>query len=122
MKKLIHIVDDDASVRASLTELLTSVGWAVEAFPSGKAFLDNCPQNNKRLSCLILDMTMPGMNGAEVQEWLHKQGVTFPTVVLTADPHCNLAKQAMARGAHSVLAKPCNPQHLVATVATAMAP
>lgn len=115
-KPVVHIVDDDEAVRTSLTMLAQARGWQVSAFESARKYLDcdcrspNCP------SVLVIDLHMPGMNGAELHEALRARGRNIPTIVLTAWPQGDLAGRIQAEGAQAVLAKPFDPGEWVRQV------
>ncbi|MEA5445935.1 response regulator [Gammaproteobacteria bacterium AB-CW1] len=121
MKPQIHIVDDDADVRASMSGLVSNLGWVVKTFSSAFAFLRTEPHENTNLACLILDLEMPIMNGAELQATLKWQSVDFPTIVMTANPESVLSQRARAEGACAVLQKPCDMNKLVAHIHAATA-
>src|SRR5690349_20686080 len=78
-EKLVAIVDDDASVRTSLSRLLRAAGYAVAAFAGGAEFL----QSAATPDCLLLDLNMPGMNGLEVLARLEAHGRKIPTIIIT---------------------------------------
>src|SRR3954466_12563071 len=78
----ISVVDDDDSVRESLQGLLQSMGYSVETFCSGQAFLDSPCLG--RTDCLILDVRMPGMRGPDLQRKLLQRGSDIPIVFITA--------------------------------------
>ena len=79
---LVSIVDDDESVRESLPDLLGEFGFRAEAFSSAEAFLES--GSLKETGCLILDVTMPGMSGPELQRELALGGQAIPIVYITA--------------------------------------
>ena len=93
----VFVVDDDDSVRASLTAVLTSAGLAVETFGSAAEFLDGFDAD--RAGCLLLDIRMPGMSGSELQEWLDRRQAIVPIVFLTGHGDVVLAVEAMQHGA-----------------------
>ena len=76
------IIDDDASLRRSLSNLLGSVGFDVETFVSAEAFLE-CA-HRERAGCLVLDLRMPGMSGLDLLRHLAATGSPVPAIVLTA--------------------------------------
>lgn len=107
---LIHIVDDDDAVRSALRMLVMSFGWKARAFGSGQAFLDALPQ--AKPDCILLDLDMPGMNGAEVQESLQAQGIDIPVIIITGQKNSLLASRALAAGACGMLGKPFQDEEL----------
>ncbi len=115
----IYIVDDDASVRASLGNLLKSLGYATIAFASGEEFLASPFVNNAM--CLLLDLKMKGMQGLEVQERLNAQGSTVPIVFMSA--HCDdeIMRHALRNGAIEFLRKPFSERVLLDSINIALA-
>jgi len=103
-RSLVSIVDDDESVRESLPDLLRQLGFAAEAFASADAFLTSHFVDETR--CLILDITMPGMSGPELQRELVSRGRSTPTIFITASADKTLRPRLMAEGAVAVLFKP----------------
>jgi len=104
----VHIVDDDEAVRTSLVLLASSRGWHTHAYASADEFLDATLDATGQ-ACLVLDLQMPGMNGAVLRETLIARGHDIPTVVLTAWPGGDLAHRALKAGVREIVAKPCNP-------------
>ena len=80
--RMVCIVDDDASLRRSLRNLLTSVGFRVETFPSATAFLESVPRQN--IGCMVLDLRMEGMSGLQLLRSLGATGSRIPVIILTA--------------------------------------
>lgn len=113
---VVHIVDDDEAVRSALSLLANAHGWGVRAFDSAAGYLEADPEVGDRPAVLILDLQMPGMNGAHLQEVLASQDRHIPTIVLTAWPEGELADRARAAGANAVLAKPFDPSEWLRTV------
>ena len=91
---VVVVIDDDASVRATLKELFESVGLKVKLYASGSAFLeDRIPDAT---SCLVLDMKVPEMSGLNVREELARADVHLPIVFVTG--HGDLAVRALKAG------------------------
>lgn len=114
----VFIVDDDAGIRSALSLLITSFGWDAHAHGSAEAFLDIYTPGNE--DCLILDLNLPGMNGAALLMELGARDVHIPTVVITARPDSPLASAAMAAGALAVLTKPFKSGELLPIVEQAV--
>jgi FixJ family two-component response regulator len=110
----IAIVDDDRSVRKALQRLLATAGFDADAYPSGETFLDSL--RDRIPDCLLLDLKMPGLSGAEVQQRLHSSGVRIPTIILSAHDDAETRKECLAAGAQRFLAKPLEGQELLAAV------
>lgn len=106
---VIHVVDDDDAIRSSLTMLGEARGWKVLTYASADAYLADLPSDRGVPGCLVLDLHMPGMNGAELQEALKAAGRHIATVVLTAWPESDLARRAREAGARRILSKPFSP-------------
>jgi FixJ family two-component response regulator len=101
---LITIVDDDASIRAALEELVGSLGWRTCTFPSADSFLRSPLLAETR--CLILDVQMPSMSGLELQQHLARLGFDIPIIFITAYPDEAAKSQALKAGAVGFLYKP----------------
>ncbi len=114
----IAIVDDDESFRRSLSNLLSSAGYGVDAFASAEGFLE-APMDVER-HCLILDVRMGPMNGVELLAELARRGVQTPAIVLTAFGDARLRLRATALGARAFLTKPVQPNALLGSVAAAI--
>jgi len=111
---IIYIVDDDASVRDAVSNLLESVGLRAKAFPSTEAF---CKEVRPAVpSCLILDVRLPGASGLDFQHQLIKSGVTIPIIFITAHGDVPMTSRAMKAGAVEFLMKPFQKDELLAAV------
>jgi len=108
---MIYIVDDDHSVRASLQDLLASVGLASMAFGSAREFmaarLPDAP------ACLVLDVRMPGMSGLDFQQEMARLNIQIPVVFITAHGDIPMSVKAMKAGALEFLTKPFREQDLL---------
>jgi FixJ family two-component response regulator len=111
------IVDDDESVRESLTGLLRSAGFDARPFRSAEHFLAEGDRSAMR--CAILDVTMPGLSGADLQERLLEEGLTFPIVFITARTEPTLHTRLLQRGAVACFVKPFHEDELLDTVRAA---
>jgi FixJ family two-component response regulator len=116
---LVFVVDDDPSVRRSVTRLLESSGYAVEAFASAREFLAREPHPGP--SCLVLDVRMPGLTGLELQERLMAGGRQMSIVFVTGHVDVPQSVQAMKIGAVDLLTKPVDAKDLLAAVRRCMA-
>ncbi|HKB11823.1 MAG TPA: response regulator [Vicinamibacterales bacterium] len=101
---MVSVVDDDASVRESLPDLLRECGFAVQAFASAEAFLAS--EAIGETSCLILDVGMPGMSGPDLLQELTRRQQRIPIVFITAQGDETLRPRLIARGAVACLFKP----------------
>ncbi len=101
---LVSVVDDDESVRESLPDLLRELGFATAAFASAEAFLAS--DRVGRTRCLVLDVSMPGMSGPELQQELARRGRAIPIVFITAQQDQSIRPRVLAAGAVACLFKP----------------
>lgn len=103
-RPLVHVVDDEDSVRRATSFFLKTSGYAVQTWASGAAFLKEV--RHVENGCILLDVRMPEMDGLEVQHQLNERGVTMPVVVLTGHGDIATAVRAMKAGAVDFLEKP----------------
>jgi len=117
--RVVSIVDDDASLRRSVRNLLTSVGFRVETFASADAFLQSSHRQNT--GCMVLDLRMPDMDGLELLRHLIATGMPIPTVILTAHGDDEGRRRTLEAGAIAFLTKPFHAGVLLDAVKGAMA-
>ena len=117
-KSIIHIIDDDESVRQSLEFLLKSAKLDVRAHDSASAFLDALPNLNP--ACVITDVRMPGLSGIELLKRLKTSANSIPVIVITGHGDVPLAVEAMKHGAVDFLEKPFDDELLLKTVHSAL--
>lgn len=114
VQNLVHIVDDDESLRLTLDSLFRSVGLATRLYSSARAFLDaprpDCP------SCLVLDVRLPGISGLDFQEQLAAGGIAIPVVLMTGHGDIPMSVRAMKAGAVDFLPKPFRDQDMLDAV------
>jgi FixJ family two-component response regulator len=116
---MVFVVDDDSSVRRSLSRLLAAAGYMVEALASAREFLAREPYAGP--CCLVLDMRMPGMTGLELQQTLAAAGRRLPIVFVTGHVDVPMSVRAMKRGAADLLTKPFDDKDLLAAIQRAVA-
>ena len=116
---LVHVVDDDASVRDSLMVLLESAGYAVRAYDSAVAFLQAA--SDRTAGCVLTDVQMPELNGLELQRRMSEQGIRLPVIVMTGHGDVPIAVEAMKAGAADFLEKPFDDEQLLTAVSGAVA-
>lgn len=116
---LVIIVDDDASVREALCELILSAGFQPVCFASTRELLDADVLH--RPGCLILDVRMPGVSGLDLQQYLARNGNSKPIIFLTGHGDILMTVQAMKAGAVDFLTKPVRDQTLLDAVTAAIA-
>jgi FixJ family two-component response regulator len=108
---LVSVVDDDESVRESLPDLLRELGYAAQTFSSGEEFLQSGFVD--ATSCLLLDVTMPGMSGSELQKEIVRSGYETPIIFITAQSDTSIRQTLLAQGAIECLFKPFSETELV---------
>jgi FixJ family two-component response regulator len=117
-QSIVFAIDDDASVREALTNLLRSVGLQVKTFATTAEFLRSEPPNCS--SCLILDVRLPGLSGLDFQSELAKSGKSIPIVFLTGHGDIPMSVRAMKAGAVEFLTKPFRDQDMLDAVQVAL--
>lgn len=115
---VVYVVDDDASVRESLSSLIRSAGMAVQVFASPFDFLAQEALND--YSCLVLDVRMPGLDGLALQEKITEKGGEIPIIFITGHGDVPLAVRAMKAGAIDFLNKPFDDTDLLDAIAVAL--
>ena len=115
---IVFIVDDDVSVRESLELLIRDQKWKPEIFASAKEFLD---RPRKRVpSCLVLDLSLPGLNGLELQKQLALEHSDMPIIFISGYGDVPKSVQAMKAGAVEFLTKPIDDEALVDAIRNAL--
>jgi FixJ family two-component response regulator len=115
---IVFVVDDDISVRESLELLIRSVGWRSEAFASAQEFLAR-----PRVlvpSCLVLDVSLPGLNGLELQKSVAVERTDMPIIFITGHGNVPMTVQAMKAGAVEFLTKPFGDDVLLSAIRDAL--
>lgn len=103
-KRVVHVIDDEETIRKAVGFTLRTAGFAVETYGSGVDFLKIADEAER--GSIVLDMHMPDMNGLQVQAALTQMDISMPVVMLTGNEDIALAVQAMKAGAVDFLAKP----------------
>ena len=114
----VFVVDDDASVRASIEGLLRSAKLRCASFATAEEFLRNQPPDGP--SCLVLDVSLPGVNGLEFQRQLADAGVRIPIIFITGHGDIPMSVKAMKSGAVEFLTKPFRDQDLLDAIGQAL--
>lgn len=115
---LITVVDDDESVRESLPDLIREFGFAANAFSSAEEFLES--DSLKATKCLILDISMPGMSGPDLQRELQARRQEIPIVFITAHVEETDRPRLLRQGAIDCLFKPFSETDLLRAVNAAL--
>jgi FixJ family two-component response regulator len=115
---LISIVDDDSIVRAAIESFVKSHGFLACTFASASAFLQS--PLGAETSCLISDIQMPDINGAELQDRLADLGLSIPTIFITAYPNDEIRTRVLSAGAVGFLHKPFDGHSLIRCIDDAL--
>ena len=116
---MVFVVDDDPQVRASIQGLLKSAGLRSECFETAEQFLQRQPPGGP--SCLIVDVSLPGISGLDFQQQLKKAGLQIPIVFITAHGDIPMTVKAMKSGAVEFAMKPFEDKDLLGAVQQALA-
>jgi len=115
---IVFVVDDDISVRESLELLIRCEGWQPETFSSGQEFLSR--PRALVPSCLVLDFSLPGLNGLELQERIAVERTDMPIIFITGYRDVPMTVQAMKAGAVEFLTKPFGEDALLSAIRAAL--
>jgi two-component system response regulator FixJ len=113
-RRLVHIVDDEDSIRRSASFMLRTSGFDTRTYQSGVEFLKDVKHTDA--GCVLLDVRMPVVDGLEVQRELNDRGIALPVIVLTGHGDISIAVQAMKAGAIDFLEKPFEKAQLLAAL------
>ena len=117
-RAVVFVIDDDASMRGALDNLLSSVGLEVRVFASPQEFLHT--QRPDAPGCILLDLRLPGMSGLVVQQELATIGIALPVIFISGHADVPISVRAMKAGAVEFLTKPFNEQELLDAVHSAI--
>jgi RNA polymerase sigma factor (sigma-70 family) len=115
---VIHIVDDDESVRKSVGRLLRTAGYQVSVYESAKQLLEQMPAAVR--GCILLDVQMPGLDGPQLQEILGKMGFELPIIFLSGHGDIPISVRAIKAGAEDFLSKPAPKKLLLEAIERAL--
>ena len=118
VRPVVYVVDDDAAVLKGLSRLLGAHGLAVRTFRSANSFLEVCAGATH--GCLVLDVSMPGLDGLGLQAALAARGCTLPIIFLTGQGDVPMSVRAMKQGAVDFLTKPASDEDLIAAITAAI--
>ncbi|MCX5463472.1 response regulator transcription factor [Alcaligenes parafaecalis] len=118
LSPLIHLLDDDAAVRQSLSLLISTVGLRVQTWADPQQFLESFDRQS--IGALILDVRMPGISGLTLLDTLVEQGVDQPIILLTGHGTVDMCRRAFKAGAVEFLEKPVSDDVLLDTVQQAV--
>src|ERR1700685_3688653 len=116
---IVFVVDDDPSVREALESLIIQAGWRALVFASAQDFLEH--PRTMVPSCLILDVTLPGLNGLELQSLIAGDRIDMPIIFITGHADVPMTVRAMKAGAVEFLTKPVPEEVLLSAIESAIA-
>ncbi|MGH8616359.1 MAG: response regulator transcription factor [Burkholderiales bacterium] len=114
----VHVVDDDPSVLKGLSRLLRAAGWQAQTYVSPDEFVAR--HDPAAAGCLLLDVSMPGLNGLELHQRLREAGCPLPVIFITGHGDVPMSVRAMRAGALNFLQKPVHDEELLKAVAEAV--
>lgn len=117
-RPIVFIVDDDVSVREALELLIRKIGWQPETFASAQEFLDR--PRSLVPSCLVLDISLPGLSGLELQKRIAVERADMPIIFITGYGDVPKSVQAMKAGAVEFLTKPVSNEDLLGAIRSAL--
>jgi FixJ family two-component response regulator len=117
-RPVVHVVDDDPSLRGALESLFDSVGLETRTYAAARDFLDASLADEP--GCIVLDIRLPDMSGLEFQVQLTQQGVRMPVIMMTGYGDIPMSVRAMKRGAVDFLPKPFRDQDMLDAVMAAI--
>lgn len=115
---VVHIVDDEETVRTSLAFLLDMSGFAVRTHPSAQAFLNIASEVKN--GCLVTDLRMPDIDGVELLRRLNQSGAMLPAIVVTGHGDVQMAVEAMKNGAMDFIEKPFSDETIIESIRRAV--
>lgn len=115
---IVHIVDDDASLRHAVDRLCRSVGLQTRTYASAQEFLE--ARDRELAGCLVLDVRLPGISGLDFQSQLAELGIHLPVILVTGHGDIQMSVRAMKAGAVDFLPKPFRDQDLLDAVTAAI--
>lgn len=115
----VHVIDDDASIRAGLADLLESVSLKARVFASVQDFLAH-PRDDDGPSCLVLDVRMPGQSGVDFHQQMESLDIRMPVIFITGHGDIAMGVKAIKDGAVDFLTKPFRDQDLLDAIQAAL--
>lgn len=114
-KPIVYVIDDDASIRIAIEDLLASIGLEAVTFASASEFLEY-NREKIRPSCLILDVRMPGQSGTDFYRYMRENGINIPVIFITGHGDISMGVKAIKDGALEFLTKPFKDHELIEVV------
>jgi len=113
-RKVIAIIDDDATIRNAMASFVDALGYRTEVYNSGEDFVDAAMKSEA--SCLLVDIELGDITGIELVRHLSTMGLTFPVIFMTGSQDPTIKKQAAEVGSIAYLLKPFPTDHLVEAI------
>lgn len=120
MQPVVTIIDDDESVRSSLTFLVECAGHNVRAFDSAESFLEALVDHGLEAGCIVTDVRMPGLSGVELVHRLNAMDCREPVIVVTGHADVPMAIQAMKAGVADFIEKPFSDEEILGAISAAL--
>lgn len=120
MEQYIYLIDDEPAIRASLSALLSTVGWLMKTYDSARSFRQSVGELNALAGCMLLDIRMPGKTGLTLLDEWKRQGLDIPVIIMTGHANIDLCRRAFKNGAFEFLAKPIDADLLFEVVGDAL--
>jgi FixJ family two-component response regulator len=117
-KGIVYIIDDDLSIRRSLSLLLAAHDYPVETFSGSDEFLET--ESFDGPGCILLDINLEGKSGLQLQEELLTRECNLPVIFMTGHGNVKLSVETLKKGALNFLEKPCDPDDLLKSIDDAM--
>lgn len=114
----VFVIDDDASIRQSMGEMLQECGYVVQTYASSEAFLESCQRDIT--GCLVVDARLPKLNGLDLIGKMKEAGTQIPAIMITGHGDIPMAVEAMKAGAVDFLEKPVRPADLLTSIDRAL--
>lgn len=111
---IVHVIDDQQSVRTALTEMLSVFGFDARTYESAENFLKN--NDAARAGCLVADVRMPGMNGIELVTEMKRRGIPMPVILISGHADVPMAVGGIKAGAIDFIEKPLDDAKLVSAI------
>lgn len=120
MKHAIYLIDDEPAIRASLSALLSTVGWQTNTYDSAQTFQQEAGALSLLAGCMLLDIRMPGKTGLTLLDEWKQQGLAIPVIIMTGHGNIDLCRRAFKNGAFEFLTKPIDADLLFEVVGGAL--
>ena len=120
MTQAIYLIDDEPAIRASLSALLSTVGWQTKTYDSAQTFQQQAGALSLLAGCMLLDIRMPGKTGLTLLNEWKQQGLEIPVIIMTGHGNINLCRRAFKNGAFEFLTKPIDADLLFEVVGGAL--